>query len=452
MKVILAVNHEDIERYVSSLEIEVTHILRNKKDILEACKEGADLILISRELPGEDDIKDILLKLTSKEYPNLRVAYIYGAEDSDKKEFINFLIMRGIYDYHINSDLDQSDIDSLLFKPKSREDVRDEISNRFVSSSSSEAEVIIQEKVVEKIIEVEGDRKSFKKLILSVWDNAEFGCELAYMAAKLSGLDVLLVDADLLSPKADLLLNIKKHPENIKTEGIYSDSGFNIVMDTIEKNVFTPGFFSEACIERTELKNLHILTGNYNIGNYEYYSEDSYKTFIEKCYQAFDITIILVNRSIYDMFTLISFSRSDYNLIPIRADLISIRDFNCQIQILFEKQKIDTNKFKYIGYEYIEKLALSVNILKEVTESNFLGHISYDKKRAAYRNLKAPYVKKLKILQIDEYKDILAYFNILPKRRFKDKVRSKIKIAKLKLRNMLKIKNKIKNKKNKKKV
>lgn len=440
MKIVLAVNHEDIEKYVSKLnDVEVTHILRDKKDIVDACREGAELIIISNELPGEENIKEILLKLTSKEYPRLRIAYIYGAEDSNKKEFINFLIMRGIYDYHINSELNQEDLDKLIFAPKTREDVRADISNKFVSAADSDAEVVIQEKIVEKIIEIEGERPdSFKKLILTIWDNAEFGCELAYMAAKLSGLEVLLVDADLLSPKADLILNVKKNPENIKTEGMYTDSGFNIIMDTIEKNVFTPAFFSEACINRKELKNLHILTGNFNLENYEYYSKDSYKIFLEKCYHAFDITILLVNRSIYDLFSLISLSKSDYNLIATKADVLSIRDFNSQIVFLHEKQQIDINKFKFIGFEYAEDLCMKKSDLEESTENNYLGHISYSKKRITYRNLKAPYVRRMPISQVDEYKDILAYFKVMPKQKFMDKFRSRSKRMKLKLRSFVK--------------
>lgn len=315
----------------------------------------------------------------------------------------------------------------------------DRIIEKPVMQTEVVEKIVEKTKTVEKIVEVEGKRPdSFKKLILTIWDNSEFGCELAYMAAKLSKFEILLVDADLLSPKADLILNVRRNPESIKTEGMYADSGFNIIMDTIEKNVFTPAFFSEACVNRKELKNLHILTGNYNLENYEYYSKDSYRSFLEKCYHAFDITIILVNRSIYDLFTLISLDRSDYNLIAIKADLIAVRDFNSQIQFLHEKQQMDINKFKFVGFEYIESLCLKENILKEVTENNYLGSISYFKKRATYRNLKASYVRRMPSNQIDEYKDILVHFKITPKRKLLDKIRSQIKLMKLKLRSLMK--------------
>lgn len=298
--------------------------------------------------------------------------------------------------------------------------------------------VIEKTRTVEKIVEFEGNKPdSFKKLILAIWDNAEFGCELAYMAAKVSKLEVLLVDADLLSPKVDLILNINKQPNNIKAEGIFKDSGLNILVDTIEKNVYSPAFFSEACINRKELKNLHILTGNYDIENYEYYTEESYKIFLEKCYYAFDIVIVLVNRSMYDLFTLKTLEKSDFNLIATKPDLLSIRDFNSQIQFLYDKQAIDKDKFKFIGYEN-KNIGIKNNIFREVTENNFLGYISYSKKREAYRNLKIPYVRRLKLNEKEEYKDVLAYFNISSRRTFANKLVNRFKIIRLKTRSTFK--------------
>lgn len=390
-----------------------------------------------------------------------KIVLVLSEDKREDKSFISEIMRMDLQNFFFSAseEYDTSELKSWLFGPdKTLEDNKiylaeneaetfqpvvkfvDRIVEKPVIQTEIVEKVIEKTKTVEKIVEIEGERPdSFKKLILAVWDNAEFGCELAYMAAKLSGLEVLLVDADLLSPKADLILNVKKNPENIKTEGIYTDSGFNIIMDTIEKNVFTPGFFSEACISRKELKNLHILTGNYNLDNYEYYSKDTYKIFLDKCYNAFDITIVLINRSIYDSFTLISLDKSDYNLIAVKADVISMRDFNNQIQLLYEKQNIDANKFKFVGFEYVnETLNLGKSNLIEVTEDNYLGHISYNKKRAEYRNLKIPYVRRMPMSQADEYTDILAYFKVIPKRKLMDRLKNKIKMAKLKLRSFFK--------------
>lgn len=146
MRVILAVNHEQLEDYISSLnEIDVINILRNRKAILSECKESqADLIVISHTLPGAENIRDILTKLTSKNYPNLRIVYLYGEDDNDRKDFVNFLISRGVYDYFIG-DLEPETVNQLLFEPKNRDDVKHDIVDTPIINNPIDKEQVIKE-------------------------------------------------------------------------------------------------------------------------------------------------------------------------------------------------------------------------------------------------------------------------------------------------------------------
>lgn len=82
------------------------------------------------------------------------------------------------------------------------------------------------------IQECELTPNDFNRMVITVWDNAEFGCEMAYVIARKTGLRVMLIDIDLLSPKADLFLNLKKFPDRIMVEGLLNRSGLNIVMDS----------------------------------------------------------------------------------------------------------------------------------------------------------------------------------------------------------------------------
>ena len=147
---------------------------------------------------------------------------------------------------------------------------------------------------------------SFRKIVIAVWDNAEFGCELAYTAAKFTRSEVVLADLDLLAPKADLYLNIKKYPAANHQSGIYGYSGLDMAMDAIGKGMLTAGVLQQSSVARKDLANLHVITGNYRLDNYEYYDEESVPKLIDKCYRLYDITVLLVNRSIYDAFTLAS--------------------------------------------------------------------------------------------------------------------------------------------------
>jgi serine/threonine protein kinase len=272
--------------------------------------------------------------------------------------------------------------------------------------------------------QITGISTNFRKLILTVWDNAEFGCEFAYVAAKLTRYNIMLIDLDLISPKADLHLNIKKFSETIISEGLVSNSSISIAMDFIEKNNLDVILIKELSVKRKEIKNLYVLTGNYKLENYEYYNDHSLEKLIDKCYQYFDVTVILANRSIYDSYTVISMLKSDYNLVPIRADLDNLRDINSQLVFLKDKQKIDLEKTKIIAFEYNSSINLGKSTLEELSQNNYLGSIRFSSRRAKYRNLKLCYARRMEKEVLTDYKKILSKFSIVPKTTMFEKLKS----------------------------
>lgn len=276
------------------------------------------------------------------------------------------------------------------------------------------AETLAEKDIKPEHVKAKSDKRSFKKLVLTVWDSPEFGCELAYMAAKWSEYSVLLVDLDLLSPKADLYLNVDKQPHNIVGEGLSGKSGLEIVLEASDKNCLDRELMSGAAIRRNELANLHILTGSYKIDNYEYYSDSSLINLIDKAYMYFDLTILLVNKSIYDSFTVLSLIRSDYNIVAQRADLDILREFNSYIVFLKSKQQIPEDKTKFVAFEYKASVNLSRAMIEEITEHNYLGQVGYSEKRCKYRNLRVSYARRMEKSVTNDYLRLLAQFHILP--------------------------------------
>lgn len=267
----------------------------------------------------------------------------------------------------------------------------------------------------DKVQEMRNDRvKPYKKLVLTIWGNTEFGCELAYAAAKNSGYNVLLIDLDLLAPGADLYLNIKKYPGRIINEGELLKSGIDITIEAVEKNYLSQELIAEVSLKRKDLKNLFVLTGNYKLENYEYFSDKSLVKLIEKAYMGFDLTILLVNKSIYDSYTVISLSKSDYNIAAIKADLDKLREFNSYIAFLREKQQIPMDKTKFVAFEYESSINLGLNFVMEATQGNLIGKISSSRKRKVYRNLKSAYAARMEKENTKEYLQILRFFNIAP--------------------------------------
>jgi MinD-like ATPase involved in chromosome partitioning or flagellar assembly len=253
----------------------------------------------------------------------------------------------------------------------------------------------------------------YKSMIITVWDNTEFACELAYVTAKLTSLNILIADIDLLCPIADLMLNIKKYPEKIIREGILNESGLNIVLDSAAKGTLTRESFFSACIKRKEAGNLYILTGNYRLENYEYYSNESLTIFIDKSSQIFDVVILAVNKSIYDAFTMISLIKSDINIIPVYAVVHKLREFNNYIVFLKDKQKIPLDKNKFVAYEYNNKIHLLETVINEATQYNYLGSVRYCPQREKYRNQRIAYSQKMDKKVEEDYIEILRKINIL---------------------------------------
>lgn len=261
---------------------------------------------------------------------------------------------------------------------------------------------------------IQGCQASFRKLVITVWDNAEFGCELAYMTAKHTHGEVLLADLDLLAPKADLFLNLKKYSPKSVQCGMFGHSGLDMVMDAIGKSSLTAELLQQATIIGKDLKNLHVLTGNYRLENYEYYSEDSVPKLIDKCYRSFDVTILLVNRSIYDAFTLAALLRSDINIAAVRGDVDKLREFNTYIAFLKEKQHLPLETTKFVLFEYDKAASISMSEAEEATQDNLLGRISMSRKRTMYRNLKCAYAAHMEKEIVYEYIQLLEKMGLMP--------------------------------------
>jgi len=253
-----------------------------------------------------------------------------------------------------------------------------------------------------------------RKIVLTVWDNAEFGCELAYMAARLTRSEVLLADLDLLSPKADLFLNVRKFPARPLPGGLFGCSGLDMVMDAIGKGRLTSGILQHSAISRKDIKNLHVITGSYRLENFEYYNEDSIPVLIEKCYRCYDITILLVNRSVYDAFTLAALLRSDLNLAAVRGSVDQFREFNTYITFLRDKQQLPLEHTKFVLFEHDSSSSMSFCEAKEASEGNLLGKISCSTRRMRCRNRSSAYVSHMEKNIIGEYRNVLVMLGLLP--------------------------------------
>lgn len=153
MKILLGINLEPLEVYIKKLDtVDVCGIVRNKKSLLEkALQYEPEVIMVSQALAGDENMIEVMTQLTSKNFPSSRIIYLYGEDDSERKEFINFIITRGIYDYFVGDELKPEIINALLFNPKSRDDVKKDIINIKAPAAPDKEAPLVMESRTDKI-------------------------------------------------------------------------------------------------------------------------------------------------------------------------------------------------------------------------------------------------------------------------------------------------------------
>ena len=158
MRLLIAINLEELEKFIKSLkQIEVVWVVRTQTSLLEKIiNKRPDTVILSNNLPGNGDMMELIETITSRDYPVRRIIFLYGDDNEQRKNFINFLISRGVYDYFIGSTLNSSIINNLLFKPKTREDIKNDIflikkdilENKNNQTNSGEKTVVIEKQLL----------------------------------------------------------------------------------------------------------------------------------------------------------------------------------------------------------------------------------------------------------------------------------------------------------------
>ena len=123
MKILSALNYKDIEEYINYLHgIEVLDIAKDKKALLDTVRTASyDLVLLSKELPGSEEMEYLIEVLSSEELRSNRVVYVYGEYDGICDDFIRFLINHGVYDFYVGTEISSRDIERLIFRPAGKE-------------------------------------------------------------------------------------------------------------------------------------------------------------------------------------------------------------------------------------------------------------------------------------------------------------------------------------------
>lgn len=237
---------------------------------------------------------------------------------------------------------------------------------------------------------------------ITIWGNSQFGSEFAYFTAENTGKSVLLFDADLLAPSVDKYLCVERCVRKAEKTGI------DLAVAASDSGTLTPSDFAGFTVQRKGCPGLAVITGNYDLNNYEYFDPKTAAAIIKAADSIYNVIIMAVNKNIYDSFTLYGLNFSDLNLIAVKAGLLEIREYNAYISFLCDKQNIPAGKYLYVTYEYDKHRDLDERMVFEMTKGRYLGSVSESQKRGRAFMTGMPYAVDMDPANRKEYGGILS--------------------------------------------
>lgn len=252
-----------------------------------------------------------------------------------------------------------------------------------------------------------GSQKHIKTIC--VWDNARFAGE---MSCVLSGLNknVLLIDANLLSPEIDLIIELRNKRLSLNDEA--SGTCLSILMEENANKTLSYDSIKANSLKTGE-KNLNCNCGNYRAEDYEYYSTEGLAEIIDKSKQAFDYVIISCSKFIYDEFTCISLMSADIVFIPIIANNVYFREYNRYINFMSARKQMNPDNVFFVGYDYRPGDDFSFGTCDELCDGRFIGTIGYSSKRRMMHGSDKPYTGCMESKIQKQYISLLNKTNIV---------------------------------------
>lgn len=234
-----------------------------------------------------------------------------------------------------------------------------------------------------------------KPEIIAVWGNPKFAAEFAYNFARRTRKRTLICDLDFLNPSLDILLNVPRNP--LKAMGDLT--GVLHMLEAAENDFLVQAMYDQFSVKRREAPELHIMTGVYNLAEYEYVGMDMLKKVIKEARNYYELVVLVINQNPYDACTAMAFNEADLVLHPSGTDPLSIRYFNNFVYFFADKQQVSVEKFKYVAY--LDKpLVADKDFMKETTFGSFECTVS----NAEPKKMQAMYgvlYQKLKLISAE---------------------------------------------------
>jgi hypothetical protein len=252
--------------------------------------------------------------------------------------------------------------------------------------------------------------------LICIWDGSEFGCELAVSLRQYYN-KVLVIDGDLISPQADLLLGRLESRQALLSPS--ARENLNQAMVEIERGTLTSSRLRDLVWE-TLAERVDLLVFGAPIDEYDHIPADSLLRLLEVARLSYPVIILLVNRFIYDAFTCLGLMTADQVLVPISGCAADIRSYNRAIDFLALRRQILPERTRFVAFDYDDRTDLSLGTLDALCSGQLVGSVQTNPARQRRRGSAKPYALAMSPLNAKEYDGIIARLNQIIRKEHPD--------------------------------
>ncbi|MDD2534706.1 MAG: protein kinase [Eubacteriales bacterium] len=243
--------------------------------------------------------------------------------------------------------------------------------------------------------------------VISIWDGAEFGCELAVQLRHYYA-HVLVIDGDLIHPQADLLLGKKSRKTMLMQQS--GTDNLNLALAEVSRNVLTPGRLREMAWPSLN-DQVDLLVFGDKLDEYDHLPPASFLKLLDVARQSYPVIVLLLNRFIYDAFTCLGLMTAEQVLIPTLGCASAFRAFNQSIDYLSLRRQIDPDRVRFVAFPYDQRTDLSLGTLNVLADNRLIGSIQTNLARQRRRGSARPYACAVSPVNEKEYDGIIARLN-----------------------------------------
>lgn len=257
-----------------------------------------------------------------------------------------------------------------------------------------------------KKADVSGERLRMK---LCISGHSALAYEMAAALAEFPDRQVLLMDLDRFAPSADLYAGVKpfvNQPYDFFTK--VSATGLNILLDCGKKGQVHREAFLKCSQTVKGFSNLHVLTGVYQLGDYEYYKSEDLASLVDLAAGYYDVIVLKTNCYPYDGFTLMAMAKSDYILTGLKPSVEEVRAHKQLTDLLWEKQNISRERQGWVAFESGQADALERRFLTSLNEEGFIGWVPELEARLRCERTGSSYLKQSRERLEEIYQPMIA--------------------------------------------